>query len=512
MEPGSINRRRISVLLFGASLAVYALFAQGTIRSWDGGTMAAVAASIVERGHLSVPEGSLGKRGVDGKWYAQYSIGCSLVAVPVYVVGKSMGFAVPSERERMTEFAVSWINPIITALTGALLFNLAMSIGCGLSGSLLGWGMYCFGTTAFPLMKEFYSEPLTALLLLISVWYVINPRHLGLRRASLWAGVALAGVVLCRTSSVVAGPVILGVIASRGWRSGRLREAAVQASWAAIPVLVSLGLVAWYNWVRFGSALDSGYSADIFSAPLLTGLYIHLLSPQRSLFLYMPFLIFTPVGGVWLWRKRPDLVALVGGLFAVHLVLYSCFEAPEGGHTPGNRYLVVVLPLLVLLAGYAWQHLTATWRRVFVALVVIAVGVQLPLAYINVGRYYAAQHAALAQAPPDFRRGFVPLIIAAWPEAVRATSEALFHSDVVRRMPERVASKSPQELLGQRYFHTPYLWWVMAYFHGIPWGVMAAMLAAMLGANVLLWRALIREIRRARPLMASQDSITNGAS
>ncbi len=491
--------RRLSGLLFGCAFAVYVLFAQGTVRSWDGGTMMAVTESIVERGDFSVPAGSPGKQGRDGKWYGWYGIGCSLLAIPAYLAGKyAADLLAPSQRRCLTEFAISWINPLLTALTATLLFRLAMAAGVGLGGSVLAWGAYCFGSSAFPLMRGFYSEPATALFLLLSMWYALNPYRCRPAAASMWAGAALGAAMLCRAVCLLAAPVIGGLIFYRQWRDSGTRAAAAHVLLAAVPVAMSAAVIGWYNWVRFGSFLDTGYYPNLFSSSLLKGLYIQLFSPQRGILLFMPFLVFAPVGAVRHWRKDPLLVSGAVGLFVVYLLAYSKFQNPIGGHTAGPRFLAIVLPGLVILVGAAWRHLRRPGRYILVGLVAAAVLIHLPLAYINVGYFYANEAARAATAGPGAGSVEPGLLGAGWRYAFEVTKNVLFHADRISSLPEQVHSHDPVQLLSARYFHTPYVWWVLAYFHGISAGVIWGIVSILLGVNIVLWQALVKALRQVR--------------
>ena len=58
-----------------------------------------------------------------------------------------------------------------------------------------------------------------------------------------------------------------------------------------VPVLAALAVAAWYNWLRFGSPLTTGYlPEERFATPFFEGFYGLLLSPGKGLFWYNPLL------------------------------------------------------------------------------------------------------------------------------------------------------------------------------------------------------------------------------
>jgi len=82
------------------------------------------------------------------------------------------------------------------------------------------------------------------------------------------------------------------------------------------------------------------------------GLISNLISPNRGLFVFMPFFLLLLVPGVWrepmpdvLRRVRPWFCALI----AIHMLMVSAHTDWWGGFSYGPRYLADVLPYLMIL-------------------------------------------------------------------------------------------------------------------------------------------------------------------
>ena len=95
-----------------------------------------------------------------------------MAALPLFLVGHGLARAArlgPERTVQIEEAAVALFNPLVVALTAVVLALAALALGVGprwaVGGGLLG----AFGTGLFVQMKDFNSEPLTALLFLGAV-------------------------------------------------------------------------------------------------------------------------------------------------------------------------------------------------------------------------------------------------------------------------------------------------------------------------------------------------------
>ena len=524
--------------LFATVLTVELLFFSGTVRSWDGGTMLSVTRSVALQGTWAVPVGALGRTGRDGRLYAQYGPACSVAALPLFLVGHGLARAArlgPERTVQIEEAAVALFNPLVVALTAVVLALAALALGVGprwaVGGGLLG----AFGTGLFVQMKDFNSEPLTALLFLGAVYVLLRQRG-RVTGGGLALGGALAGAAILARPANALGAAILGIaglvaaaephplpppLAGEGvaegnsegsdregmaWNSGAGRAACLLA-----PLLVGVGLYAWYNWARFGHPLDTGYLPVTFDYPLLRGAWLQLVSAERGLIWYDPLVLLAPAGLALLWRRgERGVAALIGALAVGYVLLYSLYaQSPIGGHSMGQRFLLIVVPLLVLAGLPVVERVCAGTRntgetpvppgagetsvppgaragpgarRVVLAIIVVSVLVQVPLVWVNPSYYYARLGAEPQPAGAGARLE-AAVLVRAWPLAVEVTRDALTRPGWVRSLQEHGHGQtSAEEMLpGPRSFHVPYCWWALAWAYGVPGkGVLVAVLANLL--------------------------------
>lgn len=137
--------------------------------------------------------------------------------------------------------------------------------------------------------------------------------------------------------------------------------------WCIIPILLSGMLaLAWLHW------LYGEMSLNVFLAPVrddwvgqwsLPAAILGLLADQEyGLFWYAPLYLMSGAGFWMMWRNvttRHDALFLLFIYASFHL-LTATYQRWEGGFSPVPRYLIAVLPILIIALAPAatrwWQH------------------------------------------------------------------------------------------------------------------------------------------------------------
>jgi hypothetical protein len=370
-------RAGVSALLFAVTAFVYLLSGK-TFFGYDGEIAYRVSESLVLRHSLLI---------VDPIYhvnqpYSPYPIGLSLLILPLVAIG-----AVVLHDPRAL---VTLLEPTLTAGAVVVLNLLLVELGSSWRRSLLISLCYAFGTLAWYYSGVLFTEPVIAL---CQVGAVLSLRYY--QRRSQWQWVLIAGVaagtsVLLRWDSalLVAAPIgLYGLVAifrrpEAIWR--RVRDLAVLGA----PMVVALGINLAYDLFRFHEALGGSYKADPFgfSTPLLKGLFGLWLSPGVGLFVYTPILLMSVVAWRWLYRRWPVEAVLILGLFLLRSVFYGRYWAWEGGATWGPRYLVPLIPLLLVPLAFIPRN---RWLEIgAIALGSIGVMIQVLGQLVPYGLYY----------------------------------------------------------------------------------------------------------------------------
>jgi hypothetical protein len=168
-----------------------------------------------------------------------------------------------------------------------------------------------------------------------------------------------------------------------------------------VPVVAALLIASWYNLIRFGGPLITGYLAEErFATPFLEGLYGLTFSPGKGLFWYNPILF----GALLAWpaffrgggRHRTEAL-FVGLVVLVNLAFYAPWYLWWAGHGWGPRFLVTILPFAVLPLAPAFEAVRGS--RLLAAglglLLVISGSIQFLAVTVDFNLYLEDVYAAL---------------------------------------------------------------------------------------------------------------------
>jgi hypothetical protein len=353
--PLARSERRLVAWLFVLTAAVLLLFQEGAITGYDGRVMYEVTRSIVERQSVTVPHEWSPVQGLGGHYYGKYGIGLSLVGVCPYAAVHALA-AGSGRIDALGEAAVSATMPLITAALVAAIYLLARRLGARAGPALLVAAGSVAGTFLLPYGKELFSEPLTALGIVVGI-----ERTLAGQPAAAGGGLAIA--ILARPQSLAFAPMLLFTVARRDGIKGLLH--------ALVPVSASLLLTLVYNLVRFGKPLSFGYGQEGFTTPFVRGAAGLLLDPAKSVLLFAPVVLLVPLALTRLWRTRRerDAFTLITTNLAITFVLTATWHSWMGGWSWGPRLLIPGLVPAFAAIG-PWLDGRARWAAAVALLTV----------------------------------------------------------------------------------------------------------------------------------------------
>lgn len=399
-------------------MAFYCLTGSGHISNGDGEAMYRVACSLIERGWFDItplpaaqditPQGAgepieYGAVGSDGRYYAKYGLGTSLAMAPLCALGRVVATAWPSDLSPYhPRLFVSFLNSGITAIACLVLYVWARRLRWSAKTAFLLTLAFGLGL-AWPYSKTSTSEPLATLCLLVATYSAFQSCHGRGRRWLALSGLALGAAVLTRITMLVALPPLL-LYLGHGWRAGRRQTPGLpwkDLAALAVPLLLTLAAVAWYNQVRFGSPLNTGYNTDNWRTPVWLGLYGLLFSPGKGLLWFVPLAWLTPLAlRRWGRQHRPEAWLFVG-LVATWIALHSIYTYWEGGWCWGPRLLFPILPYLILPLGSLVENLRICdirhrhWQEAALGLLLaLTIIVQIPAVLASPVRHYQREYNA----------------------------------------------------------------------------------------------------------------------
>ncbi|MDY7075602.1 MAG: glycosyltransferase family 39 protein [Chloroflexota bacterium] len=399
---------RLALALFCLLTCLYSLTSGAHIDSTDGETVYLVTEGLVERGTFAQLEPEQAGdsprsvvRAYNGNLYAVTGPLQSLLTVPFYLVGSWVARAFSSPfYTYFTRFFVALFNSPVCAATAALLYLISVDLGYRRRTALFVTLTYGLATVAWPYAHSFFAETLHTFWLVLAVWAAYRYTH-----TEHWGWVVLVGItmglgVATKYVMAVAAPAfalyLLLDLRQRNDRCVRYRRASRTVLAGGLPFLLIIGILMTFNYARFGSLLETGYtSGDPGGA---VGAWATTATPLVSWYGYFfssgkGFLFFSPPALLALWgvpalaRRRCNETWLLLALAAAYPLFYSLVKGRWfGGANWGPRYIVCITPFVILLLGaFLERHDVARWLRVGSATLLFTLGfwVQMSTIFVN---------------------------------------------------------------------------------------------------------------------------------
>lgn len=428
---------RIALWLLCA--AVYLCFAPGRILYPDDEIVFQTTRSLWERGDLAIegipkrtgepkdrPDGTFGwAPGVDDQRYGIFGHALSVVALPMYGLGRAAIEGAPpawrhvlrsdhyyfhrrSPQADWPRLTTSLTNCFVLAFAVLLLVEWLRALGYRDRIAVLVGLVYAFGTSAWPYSGTFLSEPLSSVMLLACAWGIARYHQRRaerpgdpLARRWLWMAGLVAGLsVHAHVLNLLAIPALLAYAVlplhrERAWSTER-------AAWQGALVLGTLGplLLGVSQYLRFGDPWQTGRydHYGVFVDPL-PGAIGQLVGPGRSIVLYSPALLVA----LWGWRRvlarHRDAALMVLAVFVLRWLLTSARSDWWGGWGIGPRYLLPVVPLLLLPLAEVFEGLRSASRGRRVAVALALVGCVVVEAHLALHSIFEWMLRLMAQTP-----------------------------------------------------------------------------------------------------------------
>jgi hypothetical protein len=305
---------------------------------------------------------------VNGHVLTYFPILAGLINTPAFAVAAWMGIDLRANVIALTHITAA----AVAALSVLGMYLCLVQVSTRRTAVFLSVA-FAFGTAVWSTnSRSLYQHGPSLLFLTSAIALLLTRRKRLVGLAGLFVGLA----VFDRPSNAIAAAAIALYIV-RTERKALRHFAAL----AAIP----LALMLWYSMAAWGSPLAFGQGnppgvllqqGEPFEA--LVGL---LLSPNRGLLVFSPILIFSLALVVHALRLsgRPALLPYLLGSSVVTYAVYCFWPDWSGGHTYGYRYLIDILPSLMLVIAISWERVVApraALRAAFVAALLASIYLQ----------------------------------------------------------------------------------------------------------------------------------------
>jgi hypothetical protein len=355
------------------------------------------------------PEFGLHGRG--GLLYSWYGIGQSLLMLPADVLGTWISrwsiFSDYEDDPAVRAIVVSYATSIlVNVLTVLIAFRLLRQFRFSVREAVLGVLALLFCTTHLHYTQNMMENNYIMLLTLTGFSFQYDWLRTESKRALLVGSAALGLNLLTRLTTgldlVMTGLFILLVLWFEQVRGRELWQRFVSYCKVAAPVYAFFLIIdRLYQFYRFGSftntyvslfaeeqrLLDPTLPANFpWTTPFHVGVLGALFKPEKSIFLFDPFLVLAMVLLILLWKRLPPEVRAYGVasllLLAAYISFYARYTYWSGDFAWGDRYVSTSVELATLLAvplllRYRVNLSTWVWRG---AVVLIAASLIIQLA------------------------------------------------------------------------------------------------------------------------------------
>ena len=360
---------RLAIGLFFLIFALYTLTYVGAFKSNDERALFSGIDSFVKRGEFTVNQiywdyTNVGMLTNEGDMVPNYEPGQMLAGIPFYLWGRALHGAVQG---------TMFFNILITALTVSLLYLILLTLRFGRRTALLAAMVYALATLAWPYSRTFFREPLTVFAYLLTIYALLRYRGAPQRQLR-WpalAGLGLGLAIITKQTSVALIPsVALLAFVYEYQRPPDGGSLIRERGTMLLAMLVPLGAMLLLQWA-YNQATLSGvelFARNIVEyttnpqlsqsvpARMMRALIGLSISPYKGLFWYVPVLLLGLIGAIpFTKRFRWEGLAFLLLIF-LHFLGYSRYNYWSGGVAWGSRYMLPVIPFLIILAApiFAW--------------------------------------------------------------------------------------------------------------------------------------------------------------
>jgi hypothetical protein len=322
----------------------------------------------------------------DGRYYIFFAPGISIIALPLYLLGKMYGFAQIGAFATVTLFAI--LNLVVLYKIGNKILKFSKL------ESMIAPIVFGFGSSAWSYATTLYQHQVTTFFVLsafYAVWkYAAKQKFSWLWGVYVWMCYALAMLIDYPNAFLMAPVMIYFFINSFNLKFEN-NTIKINARLAFIfTSVLFVAISAWhgyFNYVNFGdwkkvsgsivgvkhikeielqSANSQSKDEQIKAAEeeknvvaffteynIPFGLYTVLVSKDRGIFFYYPVFGLALLGIYSAFKKQiTQENATLVGIIGASVFLYASWGDPWGGWAFGARYMVLVCSVLSLFVGY----------------------------------------------------------------------------------------------------------------------------------------------------------------
>jgi len=397
--------RKIGAIIFFIFLCSYCYFAQPVSNS-NSVSRIGQALAIVQDGTLKIDgfqKATSDKVFFKGHYYPDKAPGLTFAALPftaaayqlirlfdndiewIKIDPEKSSIRLTFKFKFVTYVSTIMTSGLMTAITGTVLYFLALRLGASIAGAIFATLTFGLATPAWGWATAFFGHAMTGSCLFLAFAAICylkqsRPNKLGNTLFGFFSGSLLAWAVVVEYPSVFSSTIIaaFGIITVLAWE--RRRMVPVLAG-ALVGSLIFIAPLLVYHALAFGSFFHVGYQeTQIFDGlkqgivgityPKITVLYQLLFSQYRGIFWVSPILLVTPIAFYQALRlPKFRKIAVTAALIPVYYFLMnSAYNYWDGVWSTGPRHVTPMLPFVCLPIAQLWTRAGSRFKTALLAL------------------------------------------------------------------------------------------------------------------------------------------------
>jgi hypothetical protein len=356
------------------------------------------------------------------------------------------------------------VNSLFISLTSVVIFCISVEVHRSKRIGFLLSLIFSVCSFVWPYNTTFWVQPLQGLTLALAALFIIKIQHynrsflchytvLGNDRKRVYFG-ALASLflglsVFAHPTSLIFVPAFL-IYSFFSVMRHKIKNSIIFVAILSL-VLFSIGLV---NYARFGSFTEFGYGyfSSLATHDGWRGLIGLLVSPGAGLLFYFPLAILLPLGAKYMYKENKGLFFLCGYIIVANWIYVGTLSfgsepvAWSGGIAWGPRYLIPVLPFIMIILGNIFLHLNR--KRAFLRITVIA---------LCVAGFYVNLSGVLIWFQYGLMYGWQKEGLAAYPNSLDIMAWHPFYSPIVLHT-KAILADYVSSIIPAQYLNTSWYW------------------------------------------------------
>lgn len=327
----------------------------------------------------------------NGKYFSIFTPGISLLSIPLYILGKALGYQ---------QHVTFLLNIIVQVINILLIAKLSTRFNVSFKKGLLSGLIFAFATNALTYSLTLAQHNVTAMFTLLAVLNALNKQRAFKNNFILGTIYGIAGLADIPNFFILLPSMLYAFYNSLITKENKIQIKGVIYVFimglAFLPFAVGFGL---YNKAQTNSYFDNGqfigrsnYPAKeltqtpeekeaesrepkarhtpLYTRDQMRNLYLLTISNERGILFYSPIVLVGLLGLFLAYfdKRYTSIVSLITATVLITLALYSMHGDPWGGWAFSSRYMIVPASLILACTGVAFNRFK---KKVFFHLIFI---------------------------------------------------------------------------------------------------------------------------------------------